>query len=138
MIWRPKVKRQQVGLFCLFSLVAAVIAVSAAPAQANSIIGATNATGCSGGLNMMDPNDSHINYKRSNLSTGGTNAVNWVMSNRINPTDLSSGHTSSTSAADVVISDDWWADGFCNVTVWGPNKTIGKAICEVKIGAACT
>jgi len=64
------------------------------PAVANQIVGATGDTGCND-LNIHDPDDGVIGYQRVGLSNANHNQVDWVMLNRVLPTDLEVGASSS-------------------------------------------
>lgn len=78
----------------LVTLALGLIAWAGTPAVANQNVGATGGTGCDD-LNRHDPNDSVIGYQRTALSTDLHNAVEWVMTWDVTPTDREAGAASS-------------------------------------------
>lgn len=122
-----------VGMACL------LVATLGTPASnANSIVGATGKTGCNS-LNMHYSGDSNLSYRRSNLTSGNASAVNFVMNYRINPTDLSSYSTTSTSSSvDITIYDGSYTS-YCNKDWWtaADGGVYGMARCNKLIYRAC-
>jgi len=106
-----------------------------APAAANHIVGATGNTGCDD-LNIHDPNDSVIGYQRSGLSTPNHSQVDWIMLNRVLPTDLEVG--AASSGGDFIYYDDDYTT-FCGKNWWsaGSGGVVGFAKCEALVASAC-
>lgn len=130
----PMRKRSIVLVFAILLLAVGL----AFPVSAHWVAGATGKTGCSG-LNMHDLGDRMINYERSNLTNGNHNAVEWVMLNRVQPTDLDT--VPSTGAATDFLYYDSNYTTFCNKSWWSPsnpNGVIGLAKCDaLKPDSAC-
>jgi len=86
---------------------------------------------------MMDPNDSTVSYRRVNLTTSISDAVSLVQTNVVQPTDLTSYGTSSSSADvhyydgpyTVLCGRDWYQPGVGGV--------VGTAKCHTLTGSAC-
>lgn len=97
-------------------------------ASGNEISGATGTTGCSG-LNIHDPTDPIINYRRSGLTIANYDQVGWIMVNRISPTDLSI--SSVSSGGDFVYFDEPYTT-FCGRSWWSPSAggVIGLTNCD--------
>lgn len=112
----------------------------ASGAQANYLVGVTGNGGssCASGLNMMDPLDSSLHYRRSSLDSDVSSAVWWVMTYKVaSPTDLTA--VSTTSSEDATFYDyaytttcgkNWWSSGSGGV--------YGMATCRYKSGSTCT
>ena len=101
-------------------------------------VGATGSTSC-GSLNITENYTSTlevIHFYRGSLTSGFQSAVSWVMSNRINPTDLSS--VGSTKANSTVRYYDSAYIDFCGRD-WksGGGNVIGHTKCNTLAGAAC-
>jgi len=110
----------------------------AEPAEASNV-GATGSTSCTG-LNITENYSGTlevVRYYRGSLTSGFYNAVSWVMTNRINPTDLSSSSYSSTTGATVRYYDSAYTD-YCGRD-WksGGGNVVGHAKCNSLAGAAC-
>lgn len=117
-------------------IIVGLIGLTSPPAVANQIVGATGETGCTGGLNIHDPDDVVVGYQRSALASENQAAVQWVMLNRVLPTDLEVGEASS--GGDFVYIDGAYTT-FCNTDWWTPQSggTTGKTICSSLTGNAC-
>ncbi len=113
----------------------AISALLVAPAHANSIVGATGSTSCTE-LNIHDPDDSVIGYQRSNLTTPNHNQVDWILLNRVAPTDPEVG---ASSARDFIYYDYDYVN-FCNFDWWSPSNPGGLQAftkCSQLTGSAC-
>lgn len=130
---RPNIRARLAGLIT-FLLALALVGVS--PANANYIVGATGTTACDR-LNMHDAYDYRLQYRRAGVSSALSSAVYWVMVNRINPTDLTSVSTSSSSA-DISIHDGNYTS-WCGYNWWTTNSsgTVGAAKCSALIRQEC-
>lgn len=117
-------------------LAGAVWFPSTAYATPNS--GATGQTGC-GNFNITANYDSTetLYYFRSGLQTTYSSAVQWVMVNRINPTDLNSSSVTTTAASTVRFYDDAYTN-YCGALWTGSGgNVVGYTVCDILEGAAC-
>jgi len=96
------------------------------------MVGATGQTGCSS-LNIHDPTDGTIGYERESLTSEAFNAVDFVMLNKVLPTDLEVGATSS--GGDFIYHDASYST-FCGKN-WGIGNTIGLSTCDALKANAC-
>jgi hypothetical protein len=120
-----------------FVVVASVLMLSIVnnhPAAANQIVGATGDTGCND-LNIHDPSDPVIGYQRSGLSAANHSQVEWIMLNRVLPTDLEVG---AASSGDFIYYNSNYTT-FCGKNWWSPGSSgvVGFAKCDALVGAAC-
>lgn len=98
------------------------------PANASNWAGATNLTGCN--LNMTE--NSGVAIYGFSLSTPTANAVAWVRSNRLDPTDLTTSTPSSASNADIIVYDGYYTE-ICGETMYSAGGDyVGFANCTTK------
>lgn len=133
-------RRRTIRFASVFALAAGLMVVApASPAEANYLVGITGNGGstCASGLNMMDPLDSSVHYRKSSLRSNVSTEVSWVMTNRIAPTDLSAWSTSSNE--DVTFYDAYYTTT-CGKNWWQPSTggLAGLATCRYKSGSKCT
>lgn len=127
------------GTLRKFAVAAVTVALVAVvpPASANDIVGETGDTGC-GALNMHDGTDGVLSYRYVNLTSGVSAALNYSWTYNINPTDLGSFSTTSSSA-DVTAYDGEYTN-VCGYSWWNSSTgtgVAGVAVCDVLVRSAC-
>ena len=112
------------------------IPFTAPVATAHWISGATGTTDCNR-LNIHDTQDSLIHYREAGISTALSDAVDWVVRNDINTTDLSSSLTTSATYQDISIHDGDYVS-WCDYEWWGAGgTTIGASKCSELVRSEC-